>query len=885
MKVIKPQSLSLLTRVLDGPARPRVVVVVLGFFDFGRERLLREADMWTFAGAELGADVLLDECLPKTRGEVLISGHCFAVGGVATKASYVRASVGSVDKRVAVIGDRTWIDGQQSEPRPFVSMPISWERAFGGPAFSRNPAGRGYPPLPHMRSAFPLPNVETWGALVRGPADVPEPAGLRPIDPSWPQRARKAGTYDERWLKERFASFASDVDPSFFQSAPADQQVRRPWQGGEPFRFENMHPSRQVLEGRLPTVKARAFVERRTGTASDLSEVPLGADTVWLFPHAERGVLIFRGVLDVVEDDAADVETILLAYEEDSAPRDVEEYRRELQRRRDPERGFMYSLRDRGLVPDVHDDATVDSGRGAGAEGVAIGEPARRSAQRVGSVAREEALARARSALEAAGLKGDAYSPVQPVLPPTAEDLDSVLQLIEREETAQEERGRELEATRKDLETRAKRALEEEGAGDFDRIATDARRSAARPPQPRAAGDLSRLQTTAARLSADGVPARELEAKLESGELASLLQAADEAERAGYLRTAHLAERPERLVPEASWHVRARVLRAIATAEELRDLDLAGANLAGLDLRKAKLDGAHLTGVNLQAVKGMGCAARAAVLAHADLRDSDFEGADFSEANLGAAAFEGARFVRANLTGATLQGADLSGGDFSEAVLCDANAVGAKMSRASFRGASAPGLEFHKADLRGTTFAGADLTKATFLEADLTGVDFSDACLEQVTLVGCKVDGACFSRARLVGLRAVGGCTFEGSDFRGAALADAFLRGARAQGARLDGCALRGADLSECLLASANLSEVDAVGANLVRAELTGATLRRADLRDALISKADLRGADFSGANLFGADLSRLVLDTATKWTGANLKRARLWPRRTHVVR
>ena len=47
-------------------------------------------------------------------------------------------------------------------------------------------------------------------------------------------------------------------------------------------------------------------------------------DTVWLFPHRERGVLVFRGVVEVSEADASDVALLLGAVERMSEPRPPE---------------------------------------------------------------------------------------------------------------------------------------------------------------------------------------------------------------------------------------------------------------------------------------------------------------------------------------------------------------------------------------------------------------------------------------------------------------------------------------------------------------------------------------------------------------------------------
>jgi len=883
MKVLKPQTLSLLHRVVDDPRQPQLVVVVLGFFAFGRERLLPEATLWPFAAMELGADAGLDECLPKTRGEILVGGRCYAPGGAPVGATYVRATVGSLDKRLAVIGDREWRDGLPSAPQPFVEMPLTWERAFGGPGFARNPLGKGVPPVPHMRSAFPLPNIETWGRLVAGPADTPDPAGLLPLDSSWPQRARKAGTYDEAWLRERFPGFAADVDPAFFNAAPADQQRDGFFAGGEPFRFENMHPGKPALEGRLPSLRARAFVERRGEGGSQLGEVPLQLDTVWFFPHAERGVLVFRGVVPVAEDDAADVETLLVAAERLDAPRTPEHYRDELARRLDPDRGHVHSLHDRGLVPEAvaGEEDELPEQQNEMQELLAGERLQERYGQRGGERMRQQVIAEARAAVAAAGLDPEAYVRVPEPPPPLPDpkDVEAVLKRIEEEEAAAEAQRAELDAMKAAMEADARRACEEAGV-DYDAAVAAAKAEAVRPPKRRADEELARLRGVLEEAKAHGAEAPELEAKLASGELLAMLHEADRAAAESYQDSVHLMDAPAPRQGDEAARARDRVVAAVAAGASFAEVDVTGADLSGLDLSGADLAGGFLAGASLRGARMAATHCDRAVLAHADLSGADLEGASLRGANLGGAVFRGARLTKADLTGAVLQRASLSGGDFEQAILEDANLFEATLQDVIFRRARLCEVNFLKCDLRGCSFAGADLTKANFVEVDLTGVDFEGATLELVTLVGCRVDGANFARANLGKLHAVNGCSFTGCDFRGASLSDAFLRGANLAGATFDESTLRGADLSECELHAASLRAASAVDARFVRADLTGAEMDDTDLRQASLSKAIVRGTDLTGANLFRADLSRLVVDDTTKLAGANLKQARIHPKR-----
>jgi uncharacterized protein YjbI with pentapeptide repeats len=887
MKVVKPQTLSLLHRVVDDARQPRLVIVVLGFFAFGRERLLPEAWLWKFAANELEQGATLDECLPKTRSEVLVAGRCFAHGSTPTRASYVRVKLGAIDKRLSVLGDRRWVDGVPTDPEPFAEMPVTWARAFGGRGYAPNPLGKGHPPTPHMRSAFPLPNVELWGKLVRGPAETPAPAGLLPIDPGWPQRLAKAGTYDAAWQRDRFPGFAADVDPAYFNAAPDDQQIEGCFRSGEAFRVENMHRHRPMLEGRLPELAARALIEqrRRGGGDPELQDVPLRLDTVWLFPHAERGIVAFRGVLPVAEDDAADVVTILVAAEAPSARRTREEYRAELERRRDPDKGFLHGLTDKGLVPEwpAASGPPLPEERNEMQELLATERLQEKHGQDGAERQRVDAMAQARALLVAEGLDPDAHLPrLEPPGPlPDPTDVEAVLARIEKEEQQAEARAAELEAMRVQMESDARRACEEAGA-DYDAVVAHAKQDAARPPKPHADEELTRLRGVLAEAREHGAEAQELEEKLSSGELEAMLREADRANLEMYRMGADTMDAPPATQGEEAIRQRELVRTRIAAGESLEGADLTGVDLSGIDVQGGRFDGALLAGAHMPDVHAAGSTWFGAVLAHADLGGADLREARLNGANLGGAKLARARLGKADLTGAVLRHADLSETDLSASMLRDADLSGANLAGASFRDAQLPEQTFLKANLQGASFAGAVLAKSNFIEADLSGVDFTGAELELVTFVGCRLDGANFAKARGAKMHAVNSCSFAKVDFRGAVLTGAFLRGSNLRDAVLEGADLRSADLSECTLTGARLRRANARDAMLVRSDLTGADLMGTDLLGAILSKAKLQGADLRLANLFRADLSRVELDEDTNILGANVKQARIWPKRAN---
>lgn len=106
---------------------------------------------------------------PKVATDVIVTGHAYAQGGKATEAM-VRVAVGSNVRMLRIVGERraeVSIDGHVrfTDPRPFESVPLSWELAYGGydafahdelcPPKRRN--GRRVEPSPRQEGVFAYP--------------------------------------------------------------------------------------------------------------------------------------------------------------------------------------------------------------------------------------------------------------------------------------------------------------------------------------------------------------------------------------------------------------------------------------------------------------------------------------------------------------------------------------------------------------------------------------------------------------------------------------------------------------------------------------------------------------------------------------------------------
>jgi len=178
----------------------------------------------------------------KPRTDVVVLGEAYAPEGRAVTEMEVGLAVKTLRKVLMVTGDRYWHRGiaaiRPSSPRPFRTMPIIYERAFGGSDHShsdpkyhsselRNPVGVGFMTNPDHDAAEgrPLPNIEFEDTAMRSCYDKPCPAGFGVVARAWQPRLKHAGTYDQAWLDEVFPFLPNDFDPQCFQCAPRDQQL------------------------------------------------------------------------------------------------------------------------------------------------------------------------------------------------------------------------------------------------------------------------------------------------------------------------------------------------------------------------------------------------------------------------------------------------------------------------------------------------------------------------------------------------------------------------------------------------------------------------------------------------------------------------------------
>ncbi|KYF73429.1 hypothetical protein BE11_19920 [Sorangium cellulosum] len=235
----------------------------------------------------------------KRRADVLVTGHVYAPYGQPVRSLIARLSAGTVNKTIAVYGDRSMLpNGELSQPAEFTRVPLCWERAAGGRG-TRNPVGVA--PAPFGSAFGPAggprwaPNFQQPGIYVAGAHEPIPPSGMGPIAPGWPDRSERLGRSAALWDHRNWHAhpLPDDIDAAYFNSAPPDQQVDK-IAPDERIALENLRPEHPRLVTRLDGVVPRVVLRRPQQSERPIE---LRCDTLWI--DTDRGVccVTWRGSL------------------------------------------------------------------------------------------------------------------------------------------------------------------------------------------------------------------------------------------------------------------------------------------------------------------------------------------------------------------------------------------------------------------------------------------------------------------------------------------------------------------------------------------------------------------------------------------------------------
>lgn len=669
----------------------------------------------------------------KPRADLLLRAHAHSPGQNPVRYLPVSFRVGGLSKSLLVAGDRTWNSGMlgrsPGEPASFTTMPLTWERALGGPSDRDNPAGVG-------RQGAPMPNVEWPQRLLRSPGDRVEPAGFGPIAADWKPRSSLIGTYGGDYLATRWPWFPADLEWGHFNSAPRDQQLDGYLRGDEELQFTNLHRSHPELITRLPGVQVKCYATFRDGS---FRGVLMHLDTMFADLECDKLVLVWRGFTRVQSLRMPDLEGVLATHEPLGSAFPDEHYR---------------SIRDaappselENAIAEAESAAALQAFDLAIARANAQGQDLERRVEAATIAAEAEALAQEQLIL-ATGV-----DPRLLVLPKEPQDLATAGAMVDKA----------LQEVRKERPDMVAPATTDRflDAPAVEVAAEEAAAPRTQPPWTRQTveealasnADLTDAELTGLDLSNLDFGGRNLAgAKLSGANLAS-----------ASLRGANLAE--------------AVLAEALLESADLSGAVLDGADFTGAICKATLFRGCSVVRATMESLRSGGCDfsechGEAPSFAGSDLQGCDFRGArmpkcDFSgcqmtRAVLARAELPGARFGGVSAAGIDGSGANLQGMhggdacDLSGAILSSARLDGSILTDANLSGADLRYATMHRTLLTAASLAGADLSRADLAHSVLDDCDLHGARLLQTNLLYCsaervRLDGADLRWANLYG--------------------------------------------------------------------------------------------------------------------------------------
>jgi hypothetical protein len=317
--------------VADEEGRPLLVPLVKATYDLGPTALTLapQQEPPILEGVANGDPAVTswrfepEGSLPKPATDVVLVGSACAPRPGITEV-LVALQVGPLKKGVRVVGDRVFfrtVGGVgMSRPAEIERVPLDWERAFGGWDRSnpdekkhtfepRNPVGVGYHGSgARFEEGLPCPNLEDPARPFKGWGDRPPPAGFGFLSPNWEPRTKYAGTYDERWQKERAPLLPKDFDRRFLSAASPGLVASGYFRGDEPVVIVGVSPD-GGYSFRLPAVPPPSVRVERTGAEDAV--VPTNLDTVIIDVDEKKLFLFWRGAL-VLRREPTEVRTLVV---------------------------------------------------------------------------------------------------------------------------------------------------------------------------------------------------------------------------------------------------------------------------------------------------------------------------------------------------------------------------------------------------------------------------------------------------------------------------------------------------------------------------------------------------------------------------------------------
>jgi uncharacterized protein YjbI with pentapeptide repeats len=814
----------------------------------------------------------------KPRADLLLIGKCYVPEGRQAQSCTATFQVGNKSRSIVVFGERHWKRNalgfrHATDPAPFQAMEMRYENSYGGATYETNPIGKGFGKVSDESGTaiLPLPSLENPFDLIDSPHAHPEPAGFGPLSHNWKQRRSKMGAYKGSYLKERWPWLPEDFDWTYFNAAPPEMQLEGYLRGDESLYFENLHRDHSQYEARLPGLRVRCFVNKSTdpADANGFVEAPMNLDTLWVDMESEKLVLVWRGWVETASEDHEEIRHVFIKEEELTIPADTIGDCHQQFLAAIAQENRKWETGSEGPVATTVPDAEPEQ---ATANAQATAKTKAEEDEKQAEELKKQIEAQTANLLTQVGIDLNAL-PVE-ARNQLEQEQSRILQMLTNREPAKQMADEQMQ-----LHSQLSDAFKTLGmdVNHLPPVSDKAKAEQFRFRKELGLGDVDSNSGTelsqfwimmAALLPKMGIDPENLDSLVAEAKKQKTRIEKQLGVKIG--ETKEEGQATERPAPPASQLTRElvqeRAQRGESFAgEDLRNLDLSGLQLQGLDFSRAILTGVSLKGTSVE---------------DADFTEASLEGTDLAGACLNRTVLAKANLSKSNLAGASLKEIDATEAVFDGSCL-RGTAIGnavferAKMTDAILDEATGQDAIFAEADLSGASLKKAGLPRADFSKSTLHNSNFQGADLTDSNVEAASGRNATFRDANLSGLRASEGCDFSQACFVKTMAAGSYWEGATLQDTDFSCARMEGANFTKALLERANFYASDVKFGRFMKANLRSAKLVQVNLFEGTLEKADLTETDLRGSNLYGAEF----LDAHVEQTllqDANLKMTKL---------
>ena len=885
MNIIQPLDLETSYRTFSFRAENYLVISTKLYFPLNGGDPVLFSDAYK-AMSELPAP-FIDEGLPKVMPEYFISGNIMAPSGNPVKGMPFGCRLAQSSKYLHASGDRYWLGGLTgtSQPAPFISLPLSWDHAFGGKGFNENPNGQGIDKVPSDlgEKLVKMPNIEYSKHLLTSLGQRPKPAGFSSLLADHPQRLKNMGTYDEIWLKEDFPGYPKDFNFSAFNCAPSDQILSAPLKGKETFELEGFHADISNIEGTLPDFSVRTFVVKKDIDIADLNnshleEITPSIDTVVFFPNQLMGMLVYRATIKIESTDGSEYQHIVSAYEDSQTKREKSHYLNSLIGRIHPDLNMQYALTTKDLIPtsipcgmarltqqDADPKILLAEHIEAQLNETISNSVSETKQQLQDLITQQKSQGLDTGLLEKQlsefgiakkdewQLKFEAITQrLAPIDKKTGQvDLQKVdfrafddLSKLSIEYAEFQKNKAKLQ-----LESQIEDALSQGNDHIANELDNALNRLSLPPELPRPADPQTTFLSIKESLLNSGQSPIDMDAL--EGQLAQGYEAQVE----GYKLGAHMMETGRPPLESQKQEHQAKVDALIEKGASLKYMDLAGLNFSNRDLSNVDFSYCYLEQCDFSHANLSGANLNHAIAARSNFKHAVLVNTQLNNSNIGACDFKYATIDTDKTSNIECAKSDFSYAHIKQVSFSDClNMLEIIFHQVHFERVNFGDATFLETSFNQSIFDECQLESASFQQSNLDSLQINQSTFLSCNFIDCKMKNLSVKHSDFSNCRFISDTTLVNSQFYHSILADCTIKGIDITLAKFISCTLNNADFSE---ASGSQTIFDACickDALFIKTKLSHANLSNTNLMYSNFMQADLVKANLSHSNLYGCE-------------------------------